>query len=131
MFPGSSIEDLEFHLVPLIRKCPTNIIVHIGANNAKNDTSAVIIQKLKRLKENILKILPSCNIIFSELIIRYDDEKAQLTTTKTNRLLPSLDTPIIDNSNIKDFNLGAKGLHMKPSGTGKLALNIVKFLKKL
>ena len=131
MFPGCTIEDLEFHIIPLLRRCPSNIIIHIGAKNAKNDTSAVIIQKLKKLKANILQMLPSCNIIFFELIIRCDDEKAQLTTTKTNKLLPTLDTPFIVNSNINDSNLGLKGLHMKPSGIGKLALNIAKFLKKL
>ena len=36
VYPGASIEDMYYNLVPLLRKKPTNIIFHAGANNAVN-----------------------------------------------------------------------------------------------
>ena len=37
VFPGASIEDMYYNIVPLIRRKPTTIIIHAGANNCVND----------------------------------------------------------------------------------------------
>ena len=37
VFPGDSIEDMYYIIGPLLRKKPTTIIVHAGANNCVND----------------------------------------------------------------------------------------------
>ena len=51
VFPGSSIEDIFFNITPLLRKKPSNIILHIGTNNAVYDNSSQIIEKIIKLKE--------------------------------------------------------------------------------
>ena len=37
VFPGASIEDMYYNIVPLIRRKPTTIIIHAGAKNCVND----------------------------------------------------------------------------------------------
>ena len=87
--------------------------------------------KLLKMKIFVLSILPTCRVIFSSLIDRFDDSKAQLTVRMTNENLAKRDLEIIDNSNITRTHLGKKGLHMNPKGTGRLAINIIKFLISL
>ena len=131
IYPGASIEDMHYNLIPLLRKKPTTIIVHAGANNCVNDNSTQIIEKLLRLKEFILQRLPNCKVIFSSLVYRFDDAKAQLTTLMTNKNFKNLGEDIIDNSNIGTKHLGRIGLHMTPYGTSRLAMNIIRVLKML
>ena len=51
MFPGASIEDMHYNLIPLLRKKPTTIILHAGTNNCINNNSNEIIEKLLNLKD--------------------------------------------------------------------------------
>ena len=129
--PGASIEDLHYHIIPLLRKRPSTVILHVGTNNSTRDTSAQITDKLINFKEFIMSKSPGIKVIISSLIQRYDDAKAQLTSCKTNTMLKSLDVEFIDNDNITREHLGKKGHHMTPYGTGRLAINIIKVLKSL
>ena len=131
VFPGSSIEDIFFNITPLLRKKPSNIILHIGTNNAVYDNSSQIIEKIIKLKEYIISKLPDCKLFFSSLIERFDDAKAQLSVLMTNKKLAHLGMEIINNNNIKQLHLGKKRLHLNPHGTGKLAVNFLKILKTL
>ena len=129
-FPGSSIEDMHFHIIPLLRKRPSTIIMHIGCNNCVDDTSSEIMKKLTSLKEFILSQL-DCKLIFSSIIDRYDDMKAKFTGNLTNKYLYNLGVDIIYNENITIKHLGRKGHHMTPRGTGQLAINFIQVLKSL
>ena len=131
IYPGASIEDMHYNLVPLLRKKPATIILHTGTNNSTHNTSSEIIEKLVHLKEFILLQLPECKVIFSSLINRFDDAKAQLTTEVTNKRFKKLGHHVIDNSNINREHLGKKGHHKTPYGTSRLALNFIRILKKL
>ena len=71
--PGATIEDMFFQITPYLRKCPTNIICHVGTNNANRDRSDEIMEKLVKLKEYIVSRCPAANIVFSALINRYDN----------------------------------------------------------
>ena len=128
---GSSVEDMFFHITPYLRKNPTNIILHIGTNNACTDTSELIMEKLVMLKEYIISKLPSCKLIFSSLITRHDNANAQLVVVNTNKKLNHLNCQIIDNSNITNEHIGKKGLHMNGRGTSRLAMNFINVLKQL
>ena len=122
VYPGSSIENMHFNIIPLFRKRPSTIILHVGTNNCVNENSAQIMKKLTRLKEFILSNL-DCKLIFSLLIDRWDDTKAKLTGEMTNKYLHELGIDIIRNSNIMLKHLGKKGLHMTPYDTARLAMN--------
>ena len=41
-FPGSTVDDLSHHIIPIKRKKPTNMIIHTGTNDAPSSTSREI-----------------------------------------------------------------------------------------
>ena len=108
MFPGAFVEDLQFNIIPLLRKQLTNIIIHVGTNNTRFDSSVQTIKKLTKLKDRILIEIPTCTVTFSQLVNRFDDAKAQLTIIKTNELIKNIGTCIVDNSNITKRHLVKK-----------------------
>ena len=40
VYPEASVDDMFFNIFPLLRKNPTNIIMHAGTNNAVTENSA-------------------------------------------------------------------------------------------
>ena len=42
-FPGSTVDDMLFHVVPVLKKQPGYLIIHIGTNDATNSTSTEIL----------------------------------------------------------------------------------------
>ena len=131
IYPGAGIEDTYYNIFPLLRKEPTNIILHVGTNDATSESSFNIVRKLFELKNFVMSELPYCKVIFSGLISRFDKAKPQLTVERVNERLVNSGLQIIDNSNITRQHLGKRGLHMNPHGTGKLAVNLIKVLKTL
>ena len=63
---------------PLIRKLPDYIILHIRTNDALDNTSREILDKILKLKKFIRKELPKCKIAISTPIKRHDHGKESL-----------------------------------------------------
>ena len=42
-FPGATVADMEHYLIPIIQKKPSNIILHVGTNDAKNLRSLMMV----------------------------------------------------------------------------------------
>ena len=118
-----------YNLVPLMRKKPSALILHVGTNNTVSDSSKVILKKINSLISYIKINNPECRIIISQPVRRTDNGKATLTLNNLNKLLAELDVDKIDKSNIDVSCLGKHGLHLNSIGTGKLALNFIKFLR--
>ena len=129
--PGASIEDMFFFITPYLRKNPTNIICHVGTNNARSDSAEKIMEKLIQLKEYIVSKCPSAKIVFSDLIARTDDAIASRVVREVNGMFDHLDTTILRNDNIMAEHLGKKGLHLSGYGTGRLAKNLIEMIKEL
>ena len=85
-FRGATIDDLKHHLVPLLKKKPEHIILHIGTNDAVSKTSRQILDELLQLKQYIINTLPTCRVIVSRPTIRTDG-KAPLILSNFNKLL--------------------------------------------
>ena len=66
-------------LIPLLKRSPKHIILHVGSNDAINNTSADINQKILELRQFILDQLPESNVYISCPVLRTDDSKAHLT----------------------------------------------------
>ena len=49
-FPGARTDDMYDYMKPLLRKLPDYIILHIGTNDAVNNTSRKIFDKILKLK---------------------------------------------------------------------------------
>ena len=131
--PGATVEDMFYHITPYLRKHPSNIICHIGTNNAVYDSPEMVMSKLIRLKEYILSKLPNCKLYFSSPIIRRDNTGTNaikvVEEVISNMFL--LETPLVNNGNIGGDELGKRGLHLNGRGTGKLAVNFINILKSL
>ena len=62
-FPGGKTEDLQYHLIPYLKKKPDNIIIHIGTTDSPYKTEDLIYQELLNVKETINKFDPNCKNI--------------------------------------------------------------------
>ena len=45
-FPGATIDDMYDYVKPMLKKCPDNIILHVGTNNTVNESSKEVLGKL-------------------------------------------------------------------------------------
>ena len=87
-FRGATVDDMKHHVIPLLRKEPSFVIIHAGTNDAPYLTSRKILDNLLTLKSFITDNLPNCKVIISTLTLRSDDGKAALTLCQlTNHLL--------------------------------------------
>ena len=127
---GAKIEDVKSNLEDLIHEDLQKVIIHVGTNNAVNDTANEIFEKLKSLKEESEGQLPKCDVIISSLIKRTDDVKAHRTNEEVNKLIKASSIEFIDNSNIKEKQLGKRGLHLNNRGNSSMASNLLNAVRK-
>ena len=107
-FSGATIEDMYDYLKPILKKCPDNIILYVGTNNAAREPPIVVFDRLLSLKSFIEKTLPNCKISISNLIKRTDNNEAAKTLDKINELLFTLQRDIVDNNNITKNELSQR-----------------------
>ena len=48
-FSGATIDGMYFNLIPLLKKKPSALVLHVGTNNSSNETSFQIYDKLLNL----------------------------------------------------------------------------------
>ena len=101
-FPGARIQDMYFHLVPLLRKRPDKIILHVGTNDAPHMKADEMLEELGELKSLIWEMLTSDFI----------------------KLLETNNYVLIEHPNIKKNHLDRYGLHLNHDGTRVLAKNL-------
>ena len=111
-----------------MQKKPTNMIMHIGANDAPSSTSREIQDKLLKLISLVNEKLPQCQVWLSTPTLRTDNGKATLTESRLVNHLLNLNIDVIDDRNIKTRHFSRKGLHLNDSGSKLLARN---FLEKM
>ena len=86
-FPGGKTEDLQYHLIPYIKKEPDNIIIHIGTNDSPYKIEDFIFKELVNAKETIDKFHPNCkNIVISSPIVRTDKKDTNNVLKKYNNI---------------------------------------------
>ena len=104
-FSGATIDDMQFNLIPSLRKKSAALVLHIGTNNSPNETSYQIYNKLLNLLHFIKENNPNCHVLLSSPIDRLDDGKAALTIKRLNCLLLDSTLDIINNSEIGHSSL--------------------------
>ena len=110
-------------MVPIIKNKPDYLILYVRTNDATTNSSRKIVDDLLMLKTNISKQLPNCRIVLPKPTIRHDHGKANLPIRNVNKHLENLEWEYNDNNNINAEHLEQKGLHLNPTGKGRLALN--------
>ena len=126
-FSGATIDDMYFNLIPLLRKKPAALVLHVGTNNSSNETSFQIYDKLLNLVHFVKENNPNFHVVLPSPIDRLDDVKATLTIYYQTPHLTLLMIAILD---IYWF-LGMHGLHLNDHGVGKLALGFVKRIRSI
>ena len=74
-FSEARIDDINRYIIPIIKKYPDYLILHVGTNSATTNTSKRIADDLLTLKSNVSKQTPSCRIVLSKPIILHHDGK--------------------------------------------------------
>ena len=131
VFIGACVDDMYDFLTPLLKKKPTNIILHIGSNDSPFKTSEEIVSEIVNLKKNILSILPTVRIYLSCPTVRFDNFGANAVLRKVEEKLKSLFNDVILNDNVDRSCVGKKGLHLNPKGSGRLAINFISLMRRL
>ena len=117
-FPGSTVDDLSHYTIPIIRKKPINMIIHIR----QTTLSVQLIQdNLLKLKSLVNEKLHQWKVWLSTPTLRTDNGKASLTVYQLMNYLLNLDIDVIDNRNIKSRYLRRKGVYLNDSGPKLLA----------
>ena len=129
-FPGAVIDDMYDYLRPLLKKKPTNIILHISSNDSMEKSADEIITELKNLRSYIEEILPEARVYISCPIIRTDSKQANLTLRKVDLFIKT-SKYFVNNDNVDVTCIGKKGLHLNRKGSGRLAINYISLMRKL
>ena len=103
--------DMEHNLIPIIRKKPSTIILHVGTHDVKNLPSRTVLHNLLKLKSLVKDSLPTCRVFISTSTLRIDDGKARITVSLFTKHLLQLKIDTISNNNINVRHLRGKGLN--------------------
>ena len=128
-FPGATVVDMEHYLIPIIQKKPSNSILHVGTNDAKNLPFRTVLDNLLKLKALMKDSLPTCRVFISTPTLLADDGKTQITVRQLTKHLLQLKINTINNNNINVRHLGGKGLHLNQSGSNLLSKNFVNVIE--
>ena len=122
---------MERYLIPIVQKKPSNIILHVGTNSAKNLPSRTVLDNLLKLKALVKDSLPTCKVIISTPTLRTDDGQAQITVSQLTKHLLQIKIDTVNNNNISIRHLGSKGLHLNQSGSKLLSKNFLNAIEKI
>ncbi len=128
---GCTLECVNDHLPSILKHNPDCILLHVGTNNAVNNTSDEIIKKVEQLKIDVNKQRPGCTVYYSLPTIRTDNTKANSIISNLNTKMRRSKQLILDNFEVKIEQLGKKGLHLNSQGMKTMAKNIISFVKNL
>ena len=130
-FPGATISDMHDYLKPLLKKNPTNIILHVCTNDAPHSSSDKIVHDLKELMDSIMAALPSVKLFFSCPLMRRDNVLANSVVRQVTRRTKVLFNGAIEHTNIDNSCISLKGLHLNEKGTGRLSKNYISLMQRL
>ena len=124
-FPGATISDMKPFEVPLLKKKPNKVIVHVGTNDAPHFTLDEMFKNMKELLLLIQKMVPSAKIIILSPVLRIDKADSEINNKKFISLLNFNDWDCIHHENIDEPHLNEYGLHINKTGSFGLAKNLI------
>ena len=122
---------MRSYLLPLLKKEPTTVILHIGTNDATENgmDSDILISRILDLKAEIEKTVNGCKVILSLPMRRKDNNKANKILMEVCEKIITLKLEIINNSNTMVDQLGRRGLHLNQPGNARFAQNLLNKLQ--
>ena len=126
---GCTTQCIYSHVKTALKSKPKYVVLNVGTNDSVDSISDDILNNLSKLKRHIEKVMPFCEVIISLPTIRVDNKKANQILENLNLKLKHTKFRLLDNSNIKEFHLGKKGLHFNSHGTREIASNTISLIK--
>lgn len=124
-FPGARINDMLYYSVPLLKKKPDKIVIHIGTNDAPHLTPEEMLEDLNKLKDMVLKYCPESKIVISTPTLRTDKANSNENNIAFISLLSKSSFNCIHHENILEEHLDRYGLHLNAKGSTVLAKNLL------
>ena len=126
-FSGATVDCMNSHVCPTIKRNPGRIILHCGTNDLRSKVTP------KDIAEEIIDLGNSMktnenSVIISALVPRGDQwhNKAMEVNKFLKQLCVSQDFYFIDNSNIEaEYHLNRSRIHLNREGTRILAKNFL------
>ena len=112
-FPGATVTDVEHYLIPIIQTKPSNIILQVGLNDAKNLPSWTVLENLLKLKALVKDSLPTSRVFISTPTLRHNGGKAQITVSQLTKYLLQLKIDTLNNNNTNVRHLEDKKLTLE------------------
>ena len=101
-FPGATIGDIKFFVIPHSRKKPDKIVLPVGTSDASHATPKEMFNDIKNLKSFRKKYAPESKIIISMPVLRADKTNRNGINERYIKLLKEAKLYCIFNDNICD-----------------------------
>ncbi len=128
-FSGATIDCMNSHACPTIKRNPKRIILHCGTNDVRGQTPA------ENIATEVIELAKSLqnrsNAVFvSGLVVRGDRWNTKVCDINCilKRRCQEENLKFIDNSNINSNHLNRSLIHLNPEGTRVLANNFLRAL---
>ena len=104
-FQDETADDTKHHVIPLIQREASFVIIHAGTDDVPYFTSLDVLDNPRTFKSFITDNLPNCKVVISTPVLRTADGKAALTVSQLTNHRLQLDHRLQLNllSSIKSF----------------------------
>ena len=131
--PGATSDVIEEELEATVKENSkiNTLIVHARTNDLTNNINTL--RSVKKTCEKTKKISPNTKIVFSSIIFRKDrrdiEKQRNDVSTRLKNFCKQKNIAFIDNSNLKEENLGLKKLHLNRICNSLFAKNFLSYLE--
>ena len=131
--PGATSDVIEEELEATVKENSkiNTLIVHARTNDLTNNINTL--RSVKKICEKTKKISPNTKIVFSSIIFRKDrryiEKQRNDVSTRLKNFCKQKNIAFIDNSNLKEENLGLKKLHLNRICNSIFAKNFLSYLE--
>ena len=86
------IADMDDYLKPLLRKEPDEVILHVGTNNIRDESSRSMAEGIINMVTQVQQDFPSTRLAISPLLPRPDNLELNEKIMEANKILNSFDS---------------------------------------
>ena len=123
-FSGARIADMEDYLKPLLRKEPDEVILHVGTNNIRDESSRSVAEGIINLVTQVQQDFPSTRLVISPLLPRSDNLELNDKVKEANKILGSFCSSrglkLLHITSIDLTCLNRRGVHLNRKGSALL-----------
>ena len=132
-FSGARISDMDDYLKPLLRKEPDEVILHVGTNNIRDESSRSVAEGIINMASQVQQDFPSTRLTISPLLPRSDNLELNDKIKEANKILKSFCSSrgltLLHITNIDLTCLNRRGVHLNRKGSALLTNCYADFLR--